>query len=136
MRSSRLGLAVTAVIVVLLVGATVAVYAIDPGTQEAVSAAEGSALGSVEGQAVFLTKGCTGCHSRAGVSEGFIGPDLTGLADRAGVRVEGLTAAEYVRQSVLNPQAYIVDGYGPQMPVLPVDPRELDALVEFLLSDG
>ena len=132
MRSSRLGLAVTAVIVVLLVGATLAVYAIDPGTQEAAPAAEQP----VAGQTVFLTKGCTGCHSRAGVSDGFIGPDLTNLAERAGDRVDGLTAEEYVRQSVLNPQAYIVDGYGPQMPVLPVDPRELDALVEFLLSDG
>ncbi|HJQ91457.1 MAG TPA: cytochrome c [Acidimicrobiia bacterium] len=132
MRSSRLGLAVTAVIVVLLVGATVAVYAIDPGTQEAAPEAEGP----VEGQTVFLTKGCTGCHSRAGISDGFIGPDLTNLADRAGVRVEGLTAEEYVRQSVLNPQAYIVSGYGGQMPVLPVDTEELDALVEFLLSDG
>ena len=136
MRSSRLGLAVTAAIVVLLVGASVAVYAIYPGTQDTVSAAERPASGSVEGQTVFLTKGCTGCHSRAGVSEGFIGPDLTDLADRAGVRVEGLTAEDYVRQSVLNPQAHIVGGYGGQMPVLPVDPRELDALVEFLLSDS
>jgi cytochrome c oxidase subunit 2 len=132
MRSSRLGLAVTAVIVVLLVGATLAVYAIDPGTQEAAPAAERP----VAGQTVFLTKGCTGCHSRAGVSDGFIGPDLTNLAERAGDRVDGLTAEEYVRQSVLNPQAYIVSGYGGQMPVLPVDTAELDALVEYLLSDG
>ena len=136
MRSSRLGLAVTAAIVVLLVGATVAVYAIDPETPQAASASEGSAPESVEGQTVFLTKGCTGCHSRAGVSEGFIGPDLTDLADRAGDRVEGLTAEEYVRQSVLDPQAHIVSGYGGQMPVLPVDATELDALVEYLLSDG
>jgi cytochrome c551/c552 len=136
MRSSRLGLVVTAAIVVLLVGATVAVYAIDPGMHQAAAAAEGSAHGSVEGQTVFLTKGCTGCHSRAGVSEGFIGPDLTALSDRAGDRVEGLSAEEYVKQSVLDPQAYVVDGYDPVMPVLPVDTQELDALVEFLLSDG
>ncbi len=135
MRSDRLGLLVTAVIVVLLAGATVAVYAIDPAAQQA-TAAEQPAPGSVEGETVFLTKGCTGCHSRAGVSEGFVGPDLTGLADRAGDRVEGLAAEDYVRQSVLDPQAYIVDGYGPQMPVLPVDTAELDALVEYLLSDG
>ena len=134
MRSNRLGLAVTAAIVVLLVGATVAVYAIDPGKQQAASAADES--GSVEGETVFLTKGCTGCHSRAGVSEGFIGPDLTALSDRAGDRVEGLTAEEYVRQSVLDPRAYVVSGFDPVMPVLPVDTSELDALVEFLLSDG
>ena len=133
MRSDRLGLLVTAVIVVLLAGATVAVYAIEPGSQQT-TAAEESSSGSVEGETVFLTKGCTGCHSRAGVSEGFVGPDLTSLADRAGDRVEGLSAEEYVRQSVLDPQAYIVDGYGPQMPVLPVDTAELDALVEYLLG--
>jgi mono/diheme cytochrome c family protein len=130
MRSDRLGLLVTTVIVVLLAGATVAVYALDLETgQEPVTAA------SIDGQTVFLTKGCTGCHTRAGVSEGFVGPDLTALADRAGDRVQGLSAEEYVRQSVLDPQAYIVDGYGSQMPVLPVDTGELDALVEYLLSD-
>ncbi|MGH8948102.1 MAG: c-type cytochrome [Acidimicrobiia bacterium] len=124
----------TAVIVVLLAGATVAVYAIDPGRQQAT--AEESASGAIDGQTVFLTKGCTGCHSRAGVSEGFVGPDLTTLADRAEDRVDGLSAEEYVRQSVLDPQAYVVDGYDSVMPVLPVDTRELDALVEFLLSNG
>ncbi len=134
MRSDRLGLPVAAAIVVLLIGATVAVYAIDPGPQAA-SAAEEAAPGSVEGETVFLTKGCTGCHSLAGVSEGFIGPDLTALADRAGDRVGGLYAEEYVRQSVLDPRAYVVSGYDPVMPVLPVDIAELDALVEFLLSD-
>jgi cytochrome c551/c552 len=130
MRSDRLGLVVTAAIVVLLAGATVAVYAIDPGTDQEPMAT------AIDGRTVFLTKGCTGCHSLAGVSnEGFVGPNLTALADRAGNRVEGLSAEEYVRQSVLDPQAYIVDGYGPQMPVLPVDTAELDALVEYLLGD-
>ncbi|MET0566401.1 MAG: cytochrome c [Acidimicrobiia bacterium] len=132
MRSDRVGLLVTAVIVVLLAGATVAVYALDPGPQP-----EAVAAGSVEGRTVFLTKGCTGCHSREGDSEtGFVGPDLTGLADRASDLVEGLSAEEYVRQSILDPQAYIVDGYGSQMPVLPVDAKELDALVDYLLSEG
>jgi cytochrome c oxidase subunit II len=131
MRSSRLSLLVTAVIVVLLAGATVAVYALDPGAQP-----ETATAGPVEGRTVFLTKGCAGCHSREGASDtGFVGPDLTGLADRAGDRVDGLAAEEYVRQSVLDPQAYIVDGYGSQMPVLPVDAEELDALVEYLLSE-
>ncbi len=129
MRSDRLGIVVTAVIVVLLVGATVAVYAIDPEPGLDTTAS------SAEGQTVFLTKGCTGCHSLAGVaSEGFVGPDLTALADRAGDRVEGLSAEAYVRQSILDPQAYIVYDYGEQMPVLPVSAAELDALVEFLLD--
>lgn len=132
MRSSGASLLVTAVIVALLAGATVAVYALDPGPQPEAEVAD-----PIEGRTIFLTKGCTGCHSREGDSEtGFVAPDLTGLADRAGNRVEGLSAEEYVRQSVLDPQAYIVDGYGSQMPVLPVDAEELDALIGYLLSES
>jgi cytochrome c oxidase subunit 2 len=124
----RLGL--TSVIVVLLLGATVAVYAIDPGGQ-----GEPTAGGPVDGRTVFLTKGCTACHSREGASmTGQIGPDLTDLAARAGSRVPGLDAESYVRQSVLEPQAFTVQGFGPLMPTLPLTDPELDALVEFLLS--
>jgi cytochrome c oxidase subunit 2 len=108
----------------------VAVYAVDLMEGRSGTAA------SADGQTVFLTAGCTGCHSLAGVAnEGFIGPNLTGLPDRAGERVEGLSAEDYVRQSVLDPQAYIVDGYGEVMPTLPLDTAEVDALVEFLLSE-
>jgi mono/diheme cytochrome c family protein len=126
----RAGIVITAVIVVLLAGATVAVYAYDTDHDQ-VSAAE-----SADGRTVFLTAGCTGCHSLAGVAnEGFIGPDLTGLPDRAGERVQSLSAEDYVRQSILDPWAYIVNGYGEVMPTLPLDTAEVDALVEFLLSE-
>jgi hypothetical protein len=64
-----------------------------------------------------------------------IGPNLTDLSERAGERVEGLSAEAYVRQSVLDPQAYIVDEYGEFMPTLPLDAGEVDALVRFLLSE-
>ena len=125
----RVGIVLTAVMVVLLAGATVAVYAYHPIEPDTAGVAP------VDGQVVFLTSGCTSCHSVDGVSEtGQIGPNLTYLADRAGTRVEGLTAGEYVRQSVLEPQAYIVDGYGEFMPTLPLDTAEIDALVEFLLT--
>lgn len=131
MWSDRVGIFLTAAIVVLLAGATVAVYAIDAGTDQASSAT------AIDGRAVFLTKGCTGCHSREGASNtAQIGPNLTGLTHRAGDRVEGLSAEEYVRQSILDPQAYMVEGYGPLMPVLPLDADELAALVEFLLSEA
>jgi mono/diheme cytochrome c family protein len=125
----RVRIVITAVIVVLLAGATVAVYAYDP-------ADEPSAVETADGQTVFLTAGCTGCHTINGVSEtAQIGPNLTDLSERAGDRVEGLSADEYVRQSVLDPQAYIVEGYGEFMPALPLDAGEVDALVAFLLSE-
>jgi hypothetical protein len=63
-------------------------------------------------------------------------PDLEGLSARASDRVAGLTAEDYIRQSVLDPQAFIVDGYtNIQMPTLPLNTAELDALVEFLLGE-
>jgi cytochrome c2 len=37
------------------------------------------------------------------------GPSLQGIANRAGERVEGLDAVEYLRQSILDPQAYDAD---------------------------
>lgn len=90
---------------------------------------------SLDGRIVFMTKGCTGCHSRAGVpGNAMIGPDLTDLANRAGSRVAGLTATDYVRQSLLEPQAFLVEGYFEQMPTLPLSPNEIDLLIDFLLS--
>jgi cytochrome c oxidase subunit 2 len=126
----RAGIVITADMVALLAGATVAVYAYD--------AVEGQAaeFESADGQTVFLTAGCTGCHTISGISEtGVIGPNLTDLSARAGDRVDGLSAEDYVRQSVLEPQAYIVEGFPDFMPTLPLDVAEVDALVDFLLSE-
>ena len=129
MWSDRARIVLTAVIVVLLGGATVAVFAVDTQSDQVRSQA-------IDGRVVFLTKGCTSCHSLGGVSTtGQIGPNLTGLADRAGNRVEDLEAEDYIRQSVLDPQAFVVDGFSPLMPALPLDTEELDALVEFLLAE-
>jgi cytochrome c551/c552 len=130
MWSDRARILLTAAIVVLLGGATVAVFAVD--TQSGQTRPQ-----AIDGRNVFLTKGCTGCHSLAGVSTtGQIGPNLTGLADRAGDRVEGLEAEDYIRQSVLDPEAFVVDGFSPLMPTLPLDTEELDALVEFLVAES
>ncbi|HEX6146331.1 MAG TPA: c-type cytochrome [Acidimicrobiia bacterium] len=129
MWSDRARILLTAAIVVLLGGATVAVFAIDAQSGPAQPDA-------IDGRSVFLTKGCTSCHSLAGVSTtGQIGPNLTGLADRAGDRVDGLDPEAYIRQSVLDPEAFVVDGFSPLMPTLPLDTEELDALVEFLLAE-
>lgn len=129
MWSERIRIFLTAAIVALLGGATVAVFAVDiqPGVAH---------FQAIDGRDVFLTKGCTSCHSIQGeVAGGEIGPNLLGLSARAGERVEVLEAEDYIRQSVLDPQAFIVEGFSPIMPTLPLDTEELDALVEFLLSE-
>lgn len=91
----------------------------------------------LDGRSVFLARGCSGCHMAAGVDGGGIGPDLTDLLGRAGDRVTGLDPAAYVRQSIREPQAFVVPGYGGiAMPTLPLSNAELEAVVEYLLRGG
>ena len=57
---------------------------------------------------------CNYCHSLDG-SEFRGGPTLLGISERAGTRVAELSAAEYLRQSILDPSAYIVEGHTKEM---------------------
>lgn len=88
-----------------------------------------------DGRSLFQAKGCVGCHQRGDLGQSQVGPNLTGLASWAGVRVEGLSAQEYVRQSLREPKAYIVSAYTEvEMPTLSLSEAEVEALVEFLLD--
>ena len=90
------------------------------------------------GQVVFNTAGCTACHTISGISTGTIGPALDGLATRAATRVPGLTAEEYIRQSILEPSAYVVesfpDGTMPQTFGEQLSADQISDLVAFLLT--
>lgn len=62
---------------------------------------------------------CFSCHilqdERGGTAinwEGITGPSLMGIAERAGTRVGGLTAEEYLYQTIYDTDAYLVPGYG------------------------
>lgn len=133
MRSDHIGILIGLTVVVLLAAASAVVYATDEISGAPDLGAK--AAPPLDGESVFQAKGCTACHSREGVSGGQIGPNLTGLVERAGGRVVGLTAEEYVSQAVLDPQAYIVDGFGGvDMPTLPLSAEELEALTGFLLE--
>jgi putative membrane-bound dehydrogenase-like protein len=52
---------------------------------------------------------CSTCHLDGGRIG--LGPSLAGLRDRAGQRVPGLGAVDYVRESILKPNDYIVPGF-------------------------
>ena len=53
---------------------------------------------------------CITCHVLDKGATG-VGPSLLGLSDIAGTRVAGLSAEDYVRQSILHPNDFIVPGY-------------------------
>jgi ferredoxin len=59
-----------------------------------------------------VNTGCRVCHS---LKEGvvIVGPSLDGVGTRAGSTVPGLSSAEYLHQSIVDPDAHIVDGFEP-----------------------
>jgi cytochrome c oxidase subunit 2 len=69
------------------------------------------------GQQMFESLGCASCHGANG--EGGRGPSLLGLFNSNVTLNGGQTAKAdeaYLRESILNPQAKIVNGFGPIMP--------------------
>jgi hypothetical protein len=62
---------------------------------------------------------------------------LSGVASRAGTRVADLSAEEYIRQSILDPRAYLVDGFDPIMPenvIKVLGEDNFEDLVAFLMT--
>lgn len=92
------------------------------------------------GEEIFKTKGtCEVCH-RIG-QRGTRAPDLAGIGARAGRMKPGLGAKQYLIESLLQPNAFVVEGYPPIMPAVDKPPiglnrSEVWALVAFLQSLG
>ncbi|PWT87701.1 MAG: cytochrome c oxidase subunit II [Blastocatellia bacterium] len=72
---------------------------------------------AVAGQQLFQSLGCVSCHGANG--EGGRGPTLAGLYGKQTRLAGGETVVadeSYLRESILNPQAKLVEGFGPIMP--------------------
>jgi len=87
------------------------------------------------GERLYSVRGCKQCHRVDGQDD--IGPTFKGLFGRERVLQEGgtVTADEnYLRESILDPQARVVAGYDPVMPTYQgrLSDREITALIEFL----
>ena len=97
--------------------------------------------GAPEGRQLFHAKGCSGCHagpeSSPDLMTGF--PSLADAPAWAGKRRQGMTAEEYLRESIASPGVFISPAFQPGggpttgMPQLRLAAAEIDALVEFLL---
>jgi cytochrome c oxidase subunit 2 len=92
---------------------------------------------AMRGARVFARQGCAGCHLVDGQG-GQVGPDLSHVATVAATRRPGVDAATYLRQSVVEPNAFIVDGY--PRDVMPatygqtIPPADLADLIAYLLA--
>jgi len=99
----------------------------------------GQAAAGPPGLAVFQQNGCGGCHTlKAAGATGKVGPDLDNLKQEAAQAKHGALAA-FIRQSVVDPAAYLAPGYPDAMPhtfgtQIPAD--KLTQLVDFLAGQA
>jgi cytochrome c oxidase subunit II len=99
-----------------------------------------SGSATLSGAAVFKANGCTACHTFTPIpgATGTIGPNLDHLKTYAAKAGQPLEA--FIRESIVDPDAYIAPGYQPH--VMPgnfgtqIKPAELDALVQYLAQNA
>ena len=87
-----------------------------------------------KGEAIFKSH-CASCHS-ATQDKVLVGPSMVGIADRAGTRVKGLDAYEYIQQSILEPEAFINEDFPNVMPQTfssTLTEENLNAVIQYLL---
>lgn len=88
------------------------------------------------GQQLFLKKGCNACHS-VKKGERIVGPSLAGIYGITEKLNGGKTAVvddNYIMESLRDPNAKVVAGYPPAMPVQDVSDSEVKALIEYIKS--
>lgn len=87
------------------------------------------------GKRLYTQQGCQACHTLDGSES--IGPSFQGLYGTTGHEMsDGSTVTvdeNYIRESILEPQAQIVEGYPARMPSFAhLSEREVSALVAFI----
>lgn len=89
------------------------------------------------GQQLTLSSGCAGCHS-LDANQIAVGPTWHDLAKAAAARVSGQNATQYLYTSIVQPNAYIVQGYQPNVMVQvygqTFEEQDLAAIVKYLLT--
>lgn len=100
------------------------------------------------GQAVYLKYYCGLCHaSQSAGTSGIFGPPHDDMRAIASVRIkdenyrgEATTAAQYIRESILDPTVYVVPGFETSVHRMPaytnLSAEEVEALVTFLLGES
>lgn len=121
---------------------------LSPATEEVSQTGSMVEGDSERGREIFETGGdalspinrCESCHTLDGTAKDNArgGPSLQGIAERAGNRVPDLTAVDYIRQSIVDPNAYVVEGFDanrmPQAYSIFMDETDIDDVIAFLLT--
>lgn len=107
--------------------------------EELAQAREGAGGGEISaerGEALFTQNACGTCHSTQGAS--LVGPPLDGLYGSEQTFTDGTTATadeDYLHESIVNPSAYIVEGY--QNAMVPYDflsDDDIQSIIEYIKS--
>ena len=108
-----------------------------PGAMRTPRPTASPASGTALGQQVAARSGCTACHSINGTK--LIGPTWQGLAGKNETLQGGATVLvdeSYLRESIVSPNAKVVDGYQPSIMPLDFGTRlsadEISALVAYI----
>jgi mono/diheme cytochrome c family protein len=112
---------------VAIAGAVLAACGADGGTDVTLSRA------AETGREVMRSDGCAACHGRNG--EGGPGPTFTGLFGSTVELEDGTTVvadADYLFESIRDPSARIVDGYGFPMPTNDLSDAEIESVIAFI----
>jgi cytochrome c oxidase subunit 2 len=95
--------------------------------------------GTAAGKTVFTNNGCNSCHTfKPAGATAKIGPDLDKLSQEA--QRAGKPLQQFIRQSIVDPNAYIEPGYPkgvmPESFGTSIPKAQLDALVAYLAGGG
>lgn len=125
-------------VLVVVVCAVGAVGLVGCSSDESAEAPEVELTGeAARGEQVAADQGCTSCHRVSG--EGGVGPSWAGLAGSEVELDDGsvvIADDEYLRRSIVEPNAQIVAGYNGIMPERALDDADVDALVAYLNALG
>ncbi len=79
--------------------------------------------------------GCMTCHSLE-PDVTLVGPSLAGIATRAAERVPGMSAEQYLMQSLMEPDAYVVEGFpsGVMPSYKDLPEQDLADLIAFMMT--
>lgn len=91
------------------------------------------------GAKMYNQQGCAGCHTLDGSPK--VGPSFKALFGKNESFADGTSATvdeNYVRQSILEPQAKIVKGFAPAMPTYKgkLSDKKLDGLIAFIKAQN